>query len=397
MSGNDTTKPALRSAEEIGRLALLIRGSIHGGAVAAGEDALAALLGHIDALSAGVDAEAGRRLFYELNPHAHKRAWEAHDPDVRERYDNAAATLFTLGRAAGRSEGEAKRSQLRTHLDLATDKADNMVGAIDEARAEIARLTAELAAERQKHGEDLLATMRSHDAALVAARAEGARVEREGAQPVLDALTKLEHWAERFETEPQGVGLDAVERRLAAVRAEAAYVLKAEAERRARGERGRVMASIDEDIIAALRARVAGLERRAELLRDSRARVCGTLASIHAALDGRPASEGEPDVVRRAARVVAELAAERALRSSAETAGLRLAAEHRETWARARAAHAEALAATRREGAREEREAIEAWLRTEMNNAGQAGLAQEERALYDALDWLRARGEGSPT
>lgn len=67
------------------------------------------------------------------------------------------------------------------------------------------------------------------------------------------------------------------------------------------------MASVDEEIQAKLRARVAELEHHAALLRDSRAKVRGTLASIHAALDGRPASGDEPEIVRKVAGVVAEV------------------------------------------------------------------------------------------
>lgn len=161
------------------------------------------------------------------------------------------------------------------------------------------------------------------------------------------------------------------------------------------------MTSIDEDIIATLRVRVAELERHAGLLRDSRAKVCGTLASIHAALDGRPVSEDEPEVVQRVARVVAELAEARRIYPVVEQEldGLR--------------AHmAERITAARAEGARVERERIETAIvdlrdGEEMTDEAEDALCQALAIVRNAEGDLspaehareaaRARGEGGPT
>lgn len=61
--------------------------------------------------------------------------------------------------------------------------------------------------------------------AKVTARIDGAQEERSRWAPVGKAFADLIYWAKRFESEPQGVGLDAVERALAKSRERAESVV----------------------------------------------------------------------------------------------------------------------------------------------------------------------------
>lgn len=173
------------------------------------------------ALTAEADLDAERSLTTEL------RAMEA----------EALASADRWRAASERHEQEA--AEARAALDAAqreyieaTERADIAEATVGNLRAELAEARATLDA-RMGHLDAALATIGT---ASAAARLDGAQKEREAMLPVHKALVELEHWAKRFETEPQGVGLDAVEKRLAQARREATRVNLAENERRARGE-----------------------------------------------------------------------------------------------------------------------------------------------------------------
>jgi len=99
----------------------------------------------------------------------------------------------------------------------ASDIAEHVIRleAKDEERIKgeekIASLTKELA-ERDKQ---IVALKRREDATNERARLDGVQDERARWVPVGQAFADLIYWAKRFESEPQGVGLDAVERALA--------------------------------------------------------------------------------------------------------------------------------------------------------------------------------------
>lgn len=143
---NPNDKPTLLSAERLAEQSLLLRGALHGGNVAAGEDALAALLAHLDALTAGVDAEALGRAAWECMapPWLSLSVYEWYElpGDVCEYYKAVGSALFTLGRAAGRSEREAECASLLQQHRIDRDALNGTESELDGARAEIARLTA---------------------------------------------------------------------------------------------------------------------------------------------------------------------------------------------------------------------------------------------------------------
>lgn len=185
---SNDTKPAILSAAEIEAIRASLAGHI--GSLEK-RRMIERLLAHIDALTAGdVDAETlGERLFYALHPGC-DLVWKHYNGESRAPWIAAAVHLFTIGFAAGRIEGDEDRGRLR----LIADKQN----------AEVARLTAELAAERQKHAEAVAeakaicaktceerdAVLSMHLEAKEKARIEGARVEREACAKSLLALSR---------------------------------------------------------------------------------------------------------------------------------------------------------------------------------------------------------------
>jgi hypothetical protein len=165
-------------------------------------EAVPALLAHIDALTPSpgeVDAEAlGCRLHRFLHSGdaaVADREWRLLFDDQRERWTEQAVAIHAIGYAAGRSEGEAERARLIAQWEEERGlRCDDANKASDRSMAqceEIARLTAELAAERARidriHGEHRAEIGRWIKAAD-AARAEGAREERERWQTICASL-----------------------------------------------------------------------------------------------------------------------------------------------------------------------------------------------------------------
>ena len=141
----------------------------------AAEKDLAAILAHIDALTAGaVDAKAlGRDLWGKIAPHV-----SSGSRSLRDALAESAAALFTLGRAAGRSEGAIEELEALARLQSESEFDDGirwmhealnahgvahvpeLPGVLPRLRlgleakdAEIARLTAELATRTAERDE----------------------------------------------------------------------------------------------------------------------------------------------------------------------------------------------------------------------------------------------------
>lgn len=145
MSTNGTTKPAILSAAEIEAMRAELsnfstRPSRH-------KQIADAFLAHIDALTAGkVDEEAlGRAAWERMAPPWLSLSvydWHELPGEVAEYYKAIGSALYTLGRAAGRSEGEAERASLLQQHRIDRDALNGTESELDGARAEITRLTA---------------------------------------------------------------------------------------------------------------------------------------------------------------------------------------------------------------------------------------------------------------
>lgn len=146
--------------------------------------------------------------------------------------------IFEACYASGRSDGETGLlSEVNRLLTLeyasASDIAEHVIRleAADEARIAgeetIARLTRELAkaqAEAEENRRTIAKIAQAGTLDTADARRVGELEERARWAPLGKAFADLIYWAKRFEMEPQGVGLDAVERALAKSRERAESV-----------------------------------------------------------------------------------------------------------------------------------------------------------------------------
>ena len=125
-----------------------------------------ALLAHIDALTRGavdeealglaawmarVDEDFWKERGRDLGPirDAHRQSWEILGDDERSRYGRIGSALYTLGRAAGRIEGEAAPYVCPCCYHQRGDEVPaDARSTREQMAAEIARLTAELAAAK---------------------------------------------------------------------------------------------------------------------------------------------------------------------------------------------------------------------------------------------------------
>ena len=175
----------MMSAERMAEAARTVRGAIRGGSAVEGLATFDAILAHLDALQAPADGEALARRAYQIeidtvteaNPDAHVRpaTFDAGIELWRHAKIKSATHVYQRGYAAGIAKGEEERAQLAhaaEQLQFQVEQARRDAGA---DRIEIARLTAEHSRTIEVLDEQLKRAMAAGDAA----RADGARVERE--------------------------------------------------------------------------------------------------------------------------------------------------------------------------------------------------------------------------